>query len=210
MPANQPAALTDPGVECLWDLLQVAAESETRWRTDHQEASRCSYRASWDIWITCPGSRHDGVGPTPGTWGRCTPTVLARHTGDDDNHLAYRGACLGCGWVSQRVHLLWHGGENAGAENANDHTHPGWRDLPVIDRPPHNHGGAAHTKALAGWRKRWEPLLPAAWLDQGGPIRTQRAQPATRHVPGGAPGGGYDMSAGPGAPERPGGQLGLF
>jgi hypothetical protein len=90
------------------------------------------------------------------------------------------------------------------------HLDPGWRDLPVIERPPHNHGGAAHAKALAGWRKRWEPLLPAGWLEWGGPIRTQRAQPATRHVPGGTPGGGYDMSAGPGAPEHPSGQLGLF
>ena len=150
MPASQPAAVTSPGVECLWDLLQVAAEREARWRTDHQETSRCSYRASWDIWITCPGSRHEGGRPTPGTWGRCTPTVLARNTGDDDNHLAYRGACLGCGWVADQIHLLWHGGENAAAEDANDHTHPGWRDLPVVDRPPPNHGGAAHAKALAG------------------------------------------------------------
>jgi hypothetical protein len=43
-----------------------------------------------------------------------------------------------------------------------------------------------------------------------GPIRTRRGQPATRHVPGAAPGGGYDMSAGLGTPEHPGGQLGLF
>jgi hypothetical protein len=104
----------------------------------------------------------------------------------------------------------WPGGENAAAEDANDHTHPGWRDLPVVERPPQNHGAAAHPKALSGWRKRWEPLLPAGWLERGGPIRTQRGQPATRHVPGGAPGGGYDMSAGPGAAEHPGGQLGLF
>jgi hypothetical protein len=113
MPANQPAAVTDPGVERLWDFLQMAAQRETRWRTDHQEASRCSYRASWDIWITCPGSRHEDVRPTPGIWGRCTPTVLARHTGDTANHLAYRGACLGCGWVAQQAHLIGHGGENA-------------------------------------------------------------------------------------------------
>jgi hypothetical protein len=117
---------------------------------------------------------------------------------------------VGCGWVAEWVHLIGDGGENAAAEDANDHTHPGWRDLPVVERPPQNHGGAAHTTALAGWRKRWGPLLPAGWLERGGPIRTQRAQPATRHVPGGAPGGGYDMSAGPGAPEHPGGQLGLF
>ena len=117
MPTNQPTAVTDPSIECLWDLLQVAAERETRWRTDHQETGRRTYRASWDIWITCPGSRHEGVRPTPGTWGRCTPTVLACDTGDDDNHLAYRGACLGCGWVAERVHLIGHGGENGGSRS---------------------------------------------------------------------------------------------
>lgn len=68
-------------------------------------------------------------------WGRCTPTVLVHDT-DEANHMAFRGACLGCGWVAQAVHGIRAGGENAAAENANDHTHPTWRTLPVVERPP--------------------------------------------------------------------------
>ena len=80
-------------------------------------------RAAWDIHITCTGAELFGQRPKPGDWERCTPTVLCHETGDDDNHLAYRGACLGCGWVSPAVHLLWHEGENGAAEDANDHAH---------------------------------------------------------------------------------------
>ena len=39
-------------------------------------------------------------------------------------------------------------------------------------------------------------MLPVGWLEAGGPIRTYRQPKGCRHVPGGAPGGGYDLSAG--------------
>jgi hypothetical protein len=212
MPSNAhlECSLAAARAESLWDLLQIANERRVAWETGQGEEARRALTSSWDIWITCPGSRLDRQQLQPGTWSRCTPSVLGRHTGDEDNHLAYRGACLSCGWVAEQVHSLWRGGENAAAEDANDHAYPGWRDLPIVERPPDNGGGTAYDKAVTVWRNRWQPILPPRWLDSGGPIRTMRTGLGTRHVPGGAPGGGYDMSAGEGPVEAPGGQLGLF
>jgi hypothetical protein len=135
------------------------------WRAEGSEDARLEMVGSWDIWITCPGARPDGP-VRAGMWPRCTATVLGCHTGVEDNHLAYRGACLGCGWVAEGVHLLREGGENAGAEDANDHAWPGWRDLPVVPRPPANDGGAdlrQGSQRLAG------PLgaVPTCRVDRG-------------------------------------------
>jgi Family of unknown function (DUF6349) len=205
-PAAARAQSTSPD---LWTLLATSAERRATWNNRRSDDTRLTMLAAWRIWITCPGDRLDGRAP-PRAWPRCTATVLSRDTGHDANHLIYRGACLGCGWVSEQLHLIGQRGENGAAEDANDHAHPGWRDLPIVAPPPRNDGGTAYPKAVAAWRNRWDPILPAGWLDRGGPIRTQRTQFATRHVPGRAPGGGYDMSAGIDSPERPGGQLGLF
>ena len=194
----------------LWAMIARAGELRYRWEQTRDEEDRVAMRAAWDIHITCTGAELFGQRPKPGDWERCTPTVLCQETGDDDNHLAYRGACLGCGWVSPAVHLLWHEGENGAAEDANDHAHPGWRALPVVGPLPHGDGGAAHERALASWRSRWEPLLPEGWLEGGGPVRTEREPNAGRHVPGRAPGGGYDMAGRGDEPEALGGQLALF
>lgn len=35
---------------------------------------------------------------------------------------------------------------------------------------------------------------PESWFDNGGPIRTIRTGIEKRHLPGGAPGGGYDLA----------------
>ena len=112
--------------------------------------------------------------------------------------------------MSPNTRLIRAGGENAAVEDAHDHTHPGWRGLPVVERPPSAGAPSAHARALASWREQWEHLLPTGWLDRGGPIRTTRAAHGTRHVPGSAPGGGYDLSAGNTTTEQPCGQLGLF
>lgn len=194
----------------LWAMLGRARELRARWGHSHDEHDRLAMRAAWGVHITCPGDSPFGEGPRAGDWERCTPTVLCCDTGDADNHLAYRGACLGCGWVSPSVHLLWDAGENGAAEDANDHAHPGWRALPIVGPLPHDDGGAAHSRAVGAWRARWEPLLPVGWLDAGGPVRTQRGRYASRHVPARAPGGGYDMAACPDEAEAVGGQLALF
>ena len=199
-----PAATTD-----LWQLLARYHQLQHTWRDTHTEPDRLAMVRSWGIFITHPGGNlEDGAGP--GTREICTPTVLSRDTGNRDAHLAYRGACLGCGWISPHIHLIRAGGENAAVEDAHDHTHPDWRQLPVVARPPSPSAPSAHAHALARWREQWEPILPTGWLDRGGPIRTARAPHGTRHVPGGAPGGGYDLSAGDTTPEQPCGQLGLF
>ncbi len=194
----------------LWQLLERHDQLRARWQQTRAEDDRLAVRAAWDIHITCPGAGLAGQRPELGEWPRCAPTVLCHDTGDENNHLAYRGACLGCGWVSPNIHLLWHHGENGAAEDANDHTHPGWRTLPVLAPLPYNDGGAAYQRAIGAWRSRWEPLLSPGWLDEGGPVRTRRALNARRHVPGRAPGGGYDMAAPADEPETPGGQLALF
>jgi hypothetical protein len=190
------------------DLLEEWSTLADRWRRHGSETARLKMQGAWHVAITHPGAWSDTGAADDGTPGGCVPTVLIRDTGDDDNHLSYRGACLGCGWVATEEHLIWATGENGAAEDANDHGFPGWRDLPVVERPPGTAGGAAGASAAAQWHKRWGGLLPAGWLDRGGPIRTARSADATRHVPGGAPGGGYDMSAG--THEVPGGQLALF
>jgi hypothetical protein len=80
--------------ENLWDLLALAAGLGALWETQPDEAHRAALAQAWDIHITCPGYRlpHQPRPIQPGDYPRCTATVLSRHT---DNHLAYRGACLG-------------------------------------------------------------------------------------------------------------------
>ncbi len=198
----------------LWDLLEVAGRLRAAWETGHGEPDRLAMLAAWDIAITFPGDHLTGRHAEASEFTRCTATVLRCDTGDEDNHLAYRGACLGCGWVTDSVHLIWaaeEGGENLASEDAVDHAHPGWRDLPLVESPPSNDGGAGHAKTVATWRARWQRVLPDGWLERGGPIRTGRGGIGTRHIPGGCPGGGFDMCADQhAAPEVPGGQLGFF
>ena len=122
-------------------MIARAGELRYRWEHSREEDDRLAMRAAWDIHITCTGAELFGQCPKAGDWERCTATVLCHETGDDDNHLAYRGACLGCGWISPTVHLLWHEGENGAAEDANDHAHPGWRALPLVGPLPTAPGG---------------------------------------------------------------------
>ncbi len=193
-------------------LLAEAAQAEERWRTTRTEEDRLAWVSHWCIAITHPGRRF-GDDDHLGSGDRCTPTVLTRDTGDEDDHLSYKGACLGCGWVADREHLIWSGeGENGAAEDANDHAFPGWRDLPIVESVPHDTQSAAGPKALARWLSRTRPLLPDGWIERGGPIRTSRSGGGGRHVPGRVPlGGGYDMGVvGEEVLESVGGQLLLF
>jgi Family of unknown function (DUF6349) len=96
----------------------------------------------------------------------------------------YRGACRRCDWEGEP-----HDRENAVAEDACDHSWPGWRDLPSVPRVPEER------KKRAAWVDRVVGLYPAGWLEDGGPIRTARSGYGTRHVPGSTPFGGYDLAA---------------
>ena len=121
----------------LWDLVEEHRRLEAVWRESRREEDRRAMAGGWSIAITAPGDgRFDDGEPLSGRWSRCSPTVLSRDHWPRRPHLEYRGACLGCGWVSPRTHLLQAGGENAAVEDAHDHTHPGWRDLPVVAALP--------------------------------------------------------------------------
>jgi len=140
----------------------------------------------WDIGITQPGNGigDDRLGPDDTPADTCRPTV---ETGPAHT---YRARCLGCG----------HRGpvrddENPAAEDANDHAFPGWRQLPVVPSPPEPGTSQDAQRRLTAWIDRVRPHLPPRWLESGGPIRTHRTPPGTRHVPSRVPvGGGYDLA----------------
>jgi hypothetical protein len=147
-------------------------------------------RDAWSIWITHPGDRRQPAPPEPNADDGCRPTVEYRDLRDDGGELGFRGACLVCPWRGPA-----HDDENAAVEDAHDHTHPGWRALPIVDPPP-DFGNLSRPEAerrYGRWLEQVAPLYPDDWFDARGPIRTRRAPLGTRHVPGRAPGGGYDL-----------------
>ncbi|MGO9955246.1 MAG: DUF6349 family protein [Solirubrobacteraceae bacterium] len=199
----------------LWELLDHHDELHTHWQETRAESDRKRMAGAWSISLTHPG---DGLGAhalrAPTEYGPlCRPTVLCSDRWPARPHLHYRGACLGCGWVSDHTHCD-RGAENAAVEDAHDHTHPGWREIPVLGDPPSCETPSSYKRLAADWWRRWGALLPEGWLDRGGPIRTSRRGVGSRHVPRRAPGGGYDLSGDLAtsdmAPEAAGGQLGLF
>ncbi len=199
---------TATGTVSLWALLAEHDRLHAIWRHSRQESDRLAMAVAWALAITHPGGGlFDDGELLAGCWERCTATVLCSDHWPEREHLHYRGACLGCGWVSDHTHR-GAGAENAAVEDVHDHTHPGWRDLPVLAAPPSMESPAAYKRLVERWRATWEPVLPAGWLDRSGPIRTHRSAPANRHVPGRAPGGGYDLASD--EREETAGQLAFF
>lgn len=127
---------------------------------------------------------------------RCLPILLdaelrCDHYGDSCQcvgNLLYRAACLHCTFEG-----TIRDSENAASEDAQDHCFPGWRDLPIVAQVPEYGSGASGKKAMTNWIAKVETLYPTGWLQEGGPIRTRRTAPGTRHVPLRTPFGGYDM-----------------
>ncbi len=203
----------------LWDLLDQRARLRSIWQASGGEHDRRVMDAAWSIATTHPGGLSDdpAQGSAPGHGRLCEPTILICHwlpaDGEDywsmKDHLGYRGACLGCGWVGDQPRR-GRGAENLAVEDAHDHTHPGWREIPVVGAPPSLESPASYKRLVARWYQRWGHLLPEGWLDRGGPVRTARSPMAGRHVPGRAPGGGYDLAADQGVRELEGGQLCLL
>jgi len=135
---------------------------------------------------------------------RCLPTILradlcdCNHAGRrcyDVGGLVQRGACYGC---------IWEGpvrdNTSTAVEDAHDHAWPGWRDLPVVSRPPSDdsRGKARQIKLREQWKADVDAAYPPGWLESGGPIVTERPANARRDVPGGSRHGGYDLAARPG------------
>lgn len=135
-------------------------------------------------------------GDRPEPTDRCRPILLdaelrCDHYGDSClcvGDLLYRAACLHCTFEGTIRDC-----ENAASEDAQDHCFPGWRDLPIVAQVPEYGSGASGKKAMTNWIAKVETLYPTGWLQEGGPIRTRRTAPGTRHVPLRTPFGGYDM-----------------
>lgn len=147
-------------------------------------------RDAWTIWITHPGGRWQQACLEPDGDDRCRPTVEYRDVRDDGGKLSFRGACLSCAWRGSA-----RDDENSAVEDAHDHTHPGWRALPIVDPPPDfaNLSRPEAERRYQRWLNQIAPRHPNGWFDTGGPIRTRRPLLGTRHVPGRAPGDGYDL-----------------
>ncbi|MFG1709156.1 DUF6349 family protein [Nonomuraea sp. M3C6] len=140
-------------------------------------------RGMWRIYITHPGARTSRVDPAvTSTAPEHRPTVLFRVVDEPKWHQLYRGGCLGCDWEGPET-----ASESKAVEDAHDHTWPGWRDLPAVQQPKTN-----YERWLAEIRRAYPP----GWLEAGGPIVTIRSDSRfSRHMPGKAPGGGYDLAA---------------
>lgn len=128
--------------------------------------------------------------PTTGCRAQVTQTRLGPReprepTEEPNYHLRYRATCPTCGHTGPA-----RSDENAAAEDACDHAYPGWRTLPVLEHRPLDY----QTAAVAHWEEAARRAYPPGWFDQQGPVRTERSPGGTRHVPGRAPGGGYDMT----------------
>jgi hypothetical protein len=196
----------------LWELLRAHAVVYAAWNAcrglvngdgESWERARRRMRAAWDIGLCAPGGRmgersgdieaHIDAIRTP----FCAATVVQREAVDDaeeaarGGHLLYRGACLGCGWVSGVEHSIGAGGENAAVEDALDHSHAGWRELPVF--PPLPAEGPGRDRRLADQRARLARLCPPGWAETGGPTKSARCPMGTRHVPERGWFGGYDL-----------------
>ncbi|MET8681732.1 DUF6349 family protein [Streptomyces sp. NPDC004647] len=153
---------------------------------DKTKDSRPIWRISWGH----PGFTHR-TPPEPTTDHR--PTVIKRRwdqpaPGHSDETWPYlhRGACLACTWEGPDRRR-----EKEAVEDAHDHTHPQWRTLPPLPERRARH-----------WLTHATRLYPANWFDNGGPIRTIRTGIEKRHLPGAAPGGGYDLAVVPQKRER--------
>ncbi|MFB1042337.1 DUF6349 family protein [Streptomyces chrestomyceticus] len=154
---------------------------------DKSQDSRGVWRIDWGH----PGFTHC-TPPEPTTDHQ--PTVLVRRWDlpapehpDETWPYLHRGACLGCTWEGPDRRRT-----DEAVEDAHDHTHPGWRDLPPLPERRGRH-----------WLTHATQLYPTGWFDTGGPIRTIRTGVEKRHLPGKAPGGGYDLAVTPPQTERP-------
>lgn len=146
-----------------------------------QQAPADERRGMWAVYIGHPGAGTHGD-DFPSTAPEHRPTILFRVVDEPTWHQLYRGACLGCGWEGE---TRQHNGE--AVEDAHDHAWPAWRDLPAVKLPKSNH---------SRWLAEVKRAYPPGWLESGGPIVTIRADSRfSRHAPGRAPGGGYDLAA---------------
>ncbi|WP_438470872.1 DUF6349 family protein [Streptomyces asiaticus] len=141
-----------------------------------RDADREVRRQTWSIGYGEPGFTTQ-FGTPPELSPHHTATSLSRAVADAK--WIHRGACLACPWEGPDRPR-----RDEAIEDAHDHTHPGWRRLPIFRRPPSSRG----TKV---WWRHVESRYPEGWFDAGGPLRLYAEPPFGRHKAGAAPGGGF-------------------
>lgn len=116
--------------------------------------------------------------------------LAPEHRGGDEDcscvgGMVVQAICEPCDW-----HVITDN-ENAVVEAWHDHAVPGWRELPVVPERIR----VRDTKGLSRHAREWiAEHYPIQMQVTGAPIITERAQHATRHVPGYSPWGGFDLS----------------
>ncbi|MFD5428246.1 DUF6349 family protein [Streptomyces sp. NPDC127084] len=141
-----------------------------------RHADREVRRRTWSISYGLPGfTTQFGTPPQPAT--RHTPTSMDRAVADAK--WINRGACLACTWEGPERHR-----RDEAIEDAHDHTHPGWRQLPIFHPCPSG-------KSAKTWQRHLESTYPEGWFDAGGPLRLYAKPPFDMHDAGAAPGGGF-------------------
>ncbi|MFB7828880.1 DUF6349 family protein [Streptomyces hydrogenans] len=137
---------------------------------------REAIRQTWSISYGDPGFTGP-YGDPPAPVERHTATSLTRAVAD--SRWIHRGACLACSWEGESRRR-----RDEAIEDAHDHTHPGWRDLPIFDRSPTGKGAAT-------WAQHIRAVYPGGWFEASGPLRLYVDPPFDRHEAGAAPGGGF-------------------
>jgi hypothetical protein len=194
-----------PDVLALGELPGPANRERTvaAWRAAHQPYIVPSrHQHPWWLWelhIIAPGARwtpdeHDQWrSENPGIH---IPTVLSvdrrnahdeEPTGSDEEHIWYRAACLGCDLEGTPFT-----DDNQAIEQAHDHTHPWWRDLPIVNRPKSDGTASQQRRCRERVAAIYEQARPGCTADPYPPIRTWRDEGMTRHHSGN-PLGGYDL-----------------
>ncbi|SED60124.1 hypothetical protein SAMN05428942_2110 [Streptomyces sp. 2112.2] len=154
----------------------TGAIARQRHFTTLRNADREVLRETWSIGYGDPGfTTQFGAPPEPSH--QHTATSISKLIADA--RWLHRGACLACPWEGPDRQR-----RDPAIEDAHDHTHPEWRNLPIFDR-------ARSGKGAKVWRLHVMAMYPRGWFEAGGPLRLYAEPPFDRHEAGAAPGGGY-------------------
>lgn len=154
---------------------QELADAKTAWWDEHWHMKQPPCCRMWSHAICEPF----GPDTAHSVW-VMSADLSCRHFGSRCccvGDVVYRAYCSDCRWWTPIVES-----EAEAVRAYHDHCWPGWRNLPVLDRPSLDR------------RPQIPADYPEEWQVPGAPILTHRTPPATRNVPGHSPFGGYDMT----------------
>ncbi|MGW1064331.1 DUF6349 family protein [Streptomyces aureus] len=167
----------------------TGAIARQRHYTSLRKADREVLRRTWSIGYGDPGfTTQFDTPPEPAA--RHAATSI--HKAITDTRRLHRGACLACPWEGPDRRR-----RDEAIEDAHDHTHPGWRDLPIFERARTAKGGKT-------WWAHVRATYPEGWFDVGGPLRLYIEPPFERHRAGAGPGGGFILYEPRREPQRSG------